>query len=214
MSGISSQSSSVQESPIKGSFVQETSAQSSGAKPSKAEGSTVSDLELVEQAKAELPYRTQAYERLMNRYQKLILSICYKMLGNRHDAEDVCQDVMLKVFNSLAGFEGRSSFKTWLSRIATNTCITSYDRIKRSNNFKQFMADDPTVTKVTKISSVKRDVEKAMSLLDIKDRQLLTLRYVSDIKIEEIADISGLSLSAAKMRLYRAQEALQKLVSS
>lgn len=170
------------------------------------------DAALVALAQQELPYRTAAYEELMRKHQRLLLRICYKMLGNQHDAEDMCQEVMLKVFGALPSFEGRSSFKTWLSRIATNTCINAYDKIKRNNNFKRMMTDDPTVVTETKISSTKRDVDKAMALLDLKDRQLLTLRYVSDLKIEDIADISNLSLSAAKMRLYRAQEKLQALV--
>lgn len=170
------------------------------------------DLDLVEAAKKELPYGTKSYEALMRKHQRLVLRICMKMLNSQEDAEDVCQEVMLKVFHALPKFEGRSSFKTWLSRIATNTCINAYEKAKRSNELKRSMAADPTIPTSSKICSTKRDVDKVMALLDMKDRQLLTLRYVSDLKIDEIAEACGLGLSATKMRLYRAQESLQKLL--
>lgn len=171
------------------------------------------DADLVASAKLELPYQTRAYETLMLRYQKLIIRICIKMLDSTEDAEDICQDVMLKIFHALPNFEGRSSFKTWLSRITTNTCLNAYDKIKRSNALKRLVLNDPTQNTTTTISSTRRDINKAMQLLDLKDRQLLTLRYVSELQIEEIADISNLGLSATKMRIYRAQEALQSLMN-
>lgn len=168
------------------------------------------DKEWVIQAQAELPYRTCAYEKLIRKYEKLVFHICFKMLGNRDDADDLCQEVMLKVFHSLLKFEGRSSFKTWIARIATNTCLSAIDKLKRTRELKSMLSDDPTQTHVTSINTTKRDLDVAMQLLPPKDREILTLRYTAELKIEDIAAAGDLKLSAAKMRLYRAQEALKE----
>lgn len=172
------------------------------------------DKALVERAQKELPYDTRSYELLMRQHQQLILRICLKMFGNQHDAEDICQDVMLKIFHHLKSFEGKSSFKTWMSKIATNTCLNAHDKMKRNAEFKRMLSNDPTVPTTSKIKSVQRDLNKIMQLIEPKDRQLLTLRYVAELKIEEISEISGLGLSATKMRLYRAQENLQSQINS
>jgi RNA polymerase sigma-70 factor (ECF subfamily) len=168
------------------------------------------DIDLVKRAQAELPYRTFAYEKLIKKYQGLLFHICFKMLGNRDDAEDITQEVMLKIFHSIVNFEGRSSFKTWIARIATNSCLTAQDKLKRAKELKTLLKDDPTQKISTKICTTARDLEQAMQSLSSKDRQILTLRYTANLKIEEISDICEQGLSATKMRLYRAQEALKE----
>ena len=86
------------------------------------------DTELVQRAQRELPYGMRAYEELVRRHEGTLYAVCLRLVGNRQDAEDVSQDVMLKVYAKIGRFEGRSSFKTWLLRIATNACT---DRLKK-----------------------------------------------------------------------------------
>lgn len=168
------------------------------------------DKKLVAQAQEELPYRTDAYEALVKKYHALIFHICLKILLNKDDAEDLTQEVMLKIFHAITRFEGRSTFKTWIARIATNSCLSALSKIKRAKELKALLHDDPTQVESSGISTTKRDLDKAMLLLSPKERQILTLRYTADLSIEEIADACDLGLSAAKMRLYRAQATLKE----
>ena len=180
----------------------------SGNQARKSAHSNDADLELVALASKELPYRTTAYEELMRRHEKLLFRVCIRIMGNSHDAEDVFQDVMVKAFHGLPNFEGRSSFKTWLCKIAHNTCYTAISRIAKAREFSELL-DDGSVAE-TQMSDAEIDSEKILLSLSPEDRELLTLKYVGDLKFEEIAEVTGLGLSAVKMRVYRAMETLRK----
>ena len=172
-----------------------------------------SDLDLIARAKQELPYRTRAYEELMRRHEKLLFRVCLRVMGNEHDAEDVFQDVMVKAYHGLGNFEGRSSFKTWLCKIAHNTCYTAISRLAKAREFKTMMSEDVSIPRETRLSDAELDSEKILLSLPPEDRELLTLKYVGELKFEEIAEVSGLGLSAVKMRIYRAADLLKKKYS-
>ena len=166
------------------------------------------DAELVAAARAELPYRTTAFEALMRRHEKLLYSVCYRIVGNRADADDVSQDIMVKVFNTLPRFEGRSSFKTWLMKVATNTCYTHISRAKRRREITEQWVEERGGDQTTHLSTAAYDVERILGDVPAATREVLTLRYVADLSLKEIAEALDISLSAAKMRLYRATEEL------
>lgn len=168
------------------------------------------DALLVSRAQAELPYRTAAYEALMRKYEKLMYGVCLRLLHNPADAEDVCQDVMVKVFMSLHKFEARSTFKTWIMRIAKNTCFTWQKKRHRSAEI-----GDENIDQVAAPENERQRphneiyVNQLLDKLADGDRQVLTLRYVADLSLQEIAEVCDISLSAAKMRLYRATEKMR-----
>lgn len=172
------------------------------------------DAELVAAAIKELPYSPLAYEQLMQKYQRLMFSVCYRMLNNRADAEDVCQDVMVKVFATLPKFEGRSTFKTWLMRVTTNTCLTQIGKNKRRREIRSQWVQESADEQVTYLKTAQHDVEALLMDVKPKDREVLTLRYIADLSLAEIAETCEISLSAAKMRLYRATETLNEKVKS
>lgn len=147
----------------------------------------------------------------MNRHQALLYKVCLRLVGNAADAEDICQDVMFKVFGSLPRFEGRSTFKTWLLRIATNTAHTLRDRLRRTRELAAVWSQDPAVDKEDAISTDAMDVHSLLERLKPVERELLTLRYVADLSLEEIAEVCDMGLSATKMRIYRATEQLRAM---
>ncbi len=171
------------------------------------------DIELVEQAQKELPYRDTAYSALMKRHEQVLYRVCYRLLEHKDDAQDVSQEVMLKVFAYLPKFEKRSMFKTWLMQIARNTCFTMQSKLKRQRELKEVLAGDEEEPVSHGIATDAIDIDHLLSGLEIQDREVLIMRYIAELKFDEIADVCGLSLSAAKMRVYRATEVLKKKLS-
>jgi len=171
------------------------------------------DIELVKQAQQELPYRDTAYSALMKRHEQVLYRVCYRLLGNADDAQDVSQEVMLKVFAYLPKFEGRSMFKTWMMQIARNTSFTMQAKLKRQRELRDMLEGELHHEPTDRIVTEAMDVESVLSRLGEQDREVLVMRYIAELQFDEIADVCGLTLSAAKMRVYRATEALKKKMS-
>ncbi len=179
--------------------------------PLPKEYKTLSDEALVACACDELPYRTRAYEELMSRHERLMFGVCLRLVGSRADAEDITQDVMLKVFSKLGSFEGRSSFKTWLVRVTRNACKDWLKKRAISRQYSESLANEPQEQ-----STIAYEENRLLGLLkelSPADREILTLRFVADLSLQEISETSDIGLSATKMRLYRAIERLQKLAT-
>lgn len=168
------------------------------------------DAELVRQAQRELPYRVTAFEALIKRHEQLLYRVCYRLLGNPDDASDISQEVMIKVFGYLPKFEGRSMFKTWLMQIARNTCFTMQSKLKRQRELRDILEQDAEDSIGDRIITEAMDVDTILSSLNKQDREVLVMRYIAELQFDEIAEVCDISLSAAKMRVYRATESLKK----
>src|SRR5438067_2857762 len=92
---------------------------------------TLTGEELVTHCKQELPYNTRSYEELVRRYMNRVYSIAYRVVQNKEEAEDISQEVFVKVYNGIKKFEQQASFSSWLYRIATNSALDALDKSKR-----------------------------------------------------------------------------------
>jgi len=147
----------------------------------------------------------------MRRHDRLMFGVSLRLVGNRQDAEDITQDVMLKIFSKLNSFEGRSSFKTWMIRVTRNACKDWLKKRAISKQYSQALANEPQ-----EHSTIEYEEDRLIGLLkDLSpaDREVLTLRFVADLSLQEISETTDLSLSATKMRLYRAIDRLQELAA-
>ncbi len=172
---------------------------------------TLTDEQLVARCKVELPYEVEAYSELLRRHQPVAFRTCLKMLGSTQDAEEACQDVFLQVFHKIHAFEGRAQFKTWLYRIVFNRCVERRRHLARrrerhaefteTTQLEEATREDPALQR--ELSGKVRD---ALDHLADDERHMIALRYGSGLSLQEIADVLEIGLSAAKMRLYRAQE--------
>lgn len=175
----------------------------------------LSDDELVARCKTELPYNVSAYRELLRRHEPLVYRSCLKMLGSVQDAEEACQDSFLQVFHKIVDFEGRSAFKTWLYRIVYNRCLEARRKAARRNLHHAKMIEEVEHQKLTNNKTshdeVTGKVNEVISQMNGEECRLVTLRYVSGLSIQEIADVLDIGLSAAKMRLYRAQERFKEI---
>jgi RNA polymerase sigma factor (sigma-70 family) len=92
---------------------------------------SLSDEEVAQLCMAQLPYIATAFEEILGRYEAVVLRSCHRFLGNASEAEEACQDVFLRVFPKINQFEGRSSFRTWLYRIAFNVCLSRQKKLQK-----------------------------------------------------------------------------------
>ena len=175
--------------------------------------SELSDEELVARAHVELFHVTRAYEELMRRYQRTLFNVCARYLGNDRDADDVCQEVMLKVLYGLKNFEGKSKFKTWLYSITYNECITQYRKERRKRRLMDALSLDPleeASEEKTPKPEERGGLDRWLVYVNPIDREILVLRFVAELEFQEIADIMHMGLSATKMRYKRALDKLRE----
>lgn len=161
-----------------------------------------------------------AYSPLVEKHKNLVYSIVFRILNNREDAEEIAQDTFLKAYSSLASFEKKSKFSTWLYRIAYNNAISK----KRKKRLDEVEIDDhimfnystdeisASVHKVEESEQIKM-IDTALHSLPDEDNLLIDLFYRSGNSIEDISSITGLSQSNVKVRLHRIRKKLYESVS-
>ena len=157
------------------------------------------------------PNRNLKFEELVDKYQKPVLHICYLYLCDKSLAEDAVQDTFLKVYRNLETFRNESSEKTWIMKIAVNTCYN----INHSGWFRFFNHQvTPEMMPDEAIQTTEDDKEltTAVTKLPVKLREVILLHYYQGLKVNEIADALGLSQSSVSGRLKRGRERLKSLL--
>lgn len=158
---------------------------------------------------------TSAYASLVAKHKNLVFSIALKVLNNREDAEEVAQDCFVKAYQSLGTFEKKSKFSTWLYRIVYNAAISK----TRKKRLETVPMDDYVIQNHTgeEVRSgmdaidpeeKRRMIERALERLSGDDSLLITLYYKGENSVEEISNITGLSMSNVKVRLHRIRKKL------
>lgn len=173
----------------------------------------------------------EALGMLMSRYESRVYSLAYRMMGNKEDAEDVLQDTFLNVVRSIDGFRSRSSFSTWLYRVASNAALTRLrQKNKRDKSEGEFLDEVYSVTKAAHSESplvdwsdgpaerlldeeARRVMDQAVAELPEKYRVVFVLRDVEGMPAAEVAEVLELSIPAVKSRLHRARLYLRKRLS-
>ncbi len=167
---------------------------------------------------------TVAFDRLVNRYQKSLYRLMMRACNHPQDAEEVVYDAFARAYERLEQFEGRSSFITWIGRIATNICIRrrekneiqsfSLDDISTDHNFSQTpQADQPTPEESAIQSELRSAIYSAISNLHEPDRTILQMRDLEDMSVLTICNETGLTMPAVKARLHRARQRLRTVLN-
>ena len=160
----------------------------------------------------------QAYALLVSRYQNYVFTLALRFTRNREDAEEVSQDIFIKAYKALADFRGASKFSTWLYTIVNTSCITFLRKKKLQthslDNDQVFeLADNQdsgmSANQVEQKSRIAM-VNQAIQLLSGDDAEIITLFYKSEQTLEEIAQILGVEINTAKVRLHRARARLKE----
>ncbi len=156
-----------------------------------------------------------AYEHLVNHHKGMVHTIALRIVRNQEDAEEVAQDVFLKAFQKLSTFKGGSKFSTWLYRIVYTTAIskTRKKKLDTADVDDDYLANMDSNSTTDSLNILKSEEQKhyinaAISRLSEDDALILTLFYLSENTIEEIVDITTMSASNVKVKLFRARKRL------
>jgi len=185
------------------------------------------DLAAVERTRAG---DTAAFRVLVERYGRSVFRLAFRMTGNEFDAEDVVQETFLRAFKQLDSYESRSSFSTWLYRIAANYSLDlirsrkrhASRRVTESPDEEDILdsvkATDPGQDRVYYSAQVRDRLDAALQLLSEQERTAFLLRHFEGQSIEQIGAVLDLGVSATKNSIFRAvrkiREALEPVVSS
>lgn len=165
----------------------------------------------------------EAFDVLVLKYRERVYSVIYNLTSNREDASDLTQDTFIKAFQSIKRFKGKSSFFTWLYRIAVNTTLTHLRKykMKRFFSFEKMSEEDHSAgfinnlvsesdsDKSAMMNELQEKLNDAFQKLSIKHRTVVTLFEIDGLNHKEIAEIVGTSIGTVRSRLHYAKQFLQ-----
>ncbi|MDX9811578.1 MAG: RNA polymerase sigma factor [Bacteroidales bacterium] len=171
----------------------------------------------------------EKFGTLVDRYSQMVFRTCMGFVHNREDAEDLTQEVFLRAFQSLAGFKGKSSFPTWIYRIAVNASlnfkrkhsgISLFERLESlfsgeksaEKNPVFSLTDDPEKILIEREHSLW--LQRALDSLPANQRTAIILSKYEDLSQKEISEIMNLSIGAVEALLQRAKKNLRERLSA
>jgi RNA polymerase sigma-70 factor (ECF subfamily) len=189
------------------------------------------DFEFVRRCQTEIgAAREDAFRELFENYKDRVFNLSVRLLGNQTDAADVTQDAFIAVFRKIHEFRFSSRFYTWLYRVVYNLCMDHRRRApnevfrsttgapsatgERSDSILANIRDPAPLPfeQLSEGESRSRVVERALRRLSEPLRAAIVLRYMEDLRYDEIADVLGCSVGTVKSRLSRAHHFLQELL--
>jgi RNA polymerase sigma-70 factor (ECF subfamily) len=158
--------------------------------------------------------RNEAFNLLLKKYQQRIYWHVRRMVIDHDDADDIVQDVFVKVWKSLPGFRNDSQLYTWLYRIATNECITFLNKKKQKNNISidevgYDLADTLADSTYFNGDQAQMKLQQALLTLPEKQKLVFNMKYYDDMKYEEMSEILGTSVGALKASFHLAVKKIE-----
>jgi RNA polymerase sigma-70 factor (ECF subfamily) len=166
------------------------------------------------------------FTEIVDRYLKSIYNFSYRLIGNEKEAEDVSQEVFLKVWKNIKKFDTEKSFKTWIFSITRNASI-DYLRKRRdvllsvfdNENGTNFIEDslideEPKADEIFSLAQNKKQIEVTMNELSIIQKEIIILKYVNEMSLSEIANIMNMPVNTTKSHHRRALIKLKELINA
>ncbi len=178
------------------------------------------DLVLVQRVQAG---DTTAFDALTRKYRERLYSVVYNITSNREDAADLTQEALIKAFTSISRFKGKSSFFTWLYRIAVNTALTHVKRARMRHFFSfdtiheelapseilETLAQRGDGDRSTVLKELQEKLNEALQKLSPKHRTVVVLFEIEGLSHQEIAEILDTTEGTVRSRLHYAKQQLQ-----
>jgi RNA polymerase sigma factor (sigma-70 family) len=161
--------------------------------------------------------RNEAFNLLLKKYQQKIYWHIRRMVINHDDADDLVQDVFIKIWKNLPGFRNDAQLYTWMYRIATNECITFLNKKKQKNNIPLDDVDyelADTLSSADQFSGdqIQKKLQQAILTLPDKQRLVFNMKYFDDMKYEEMSDVLGTSVGALKASFHLAVKKIESFI--
>lgn len=158
---------------------------------------------------------SEAYGQLVGRYRSQYARFAVRMLGNREDAEEALQDAFVRGYRSLAKCEDPARFGSWLFRILANRCRTTGAR--RGRRERTFVRDEVALLDASEDHpehqrAWREEIQRALLRLETEQREAFLLKHVEEMGYDEMSELTGVGVSALKMRVKRACERLRVLL--
>ena len=163
-----------------------------------------------------------AFKILIERYQKLVSHVVFRMVSNRSDREDICQEVFIKVYQNLAGFHFKSKLSTWIAQIAYNACINHLEKKRlpllddlhqEENALEQYPSDVATPDHHAETQDIAYRVRSEIDRLPVHFRAVVTMYHLDEMSYEQIAEATGMPLGTVKSYLFRGRKFLKDRLS-
>lgn len=165
-----------------------------------------------------------AFAELVDLYKDKIYHLAYRMLNNKHEAEDAVQETFLRVYTNLHRYDEQQKFSTWIFRIGTNHCIDRLRKRKHSaysldaempdgegnDYYSMLPGNEETPERQMILSETQIQIRKAIDALPEKYKSVVILRYLQDMSLQEISDVLDMPVTTVKTRVHRGREYLRK----
>ncbi|MFD9628529.1 RNA polymerase sigma factor SigW [Peribacillus muralis] len=164
-----------------------------------------------------------AFGEIVEIYKDKVFQICFRILGNRQEAEDLAQEAFVRAFVNIRSFNIDMKFSTWLYRIATNLCI---DRLRKKkpdyyldaevagtdglNMYSQLASNMAKPEVEAESLELQETIQAEIMKLPEKYRSVIVLKYIEELSLKEISEILDLPVGTVKTRIHRGREALRK----
>jgi len=183
----------------------------------KTMSAAIADETLIQQA---LAGSQAAFATLVNRYERYVFTLAFRLVKNREDAHEVSQDAFLRAFRYLPDFRGEAKFSTWLYKITYTTSLNFLRKNKLSTqslddeNRPLKIADEglPDASHAMEQNDRNTALQQAISQLSSDDAAIVTLFYLYEHTLDEICQITDLTMTNAKTKLCRARQRLRTIV--
>jgi len=163
----------------------------------------------------------QAFMIFVERYQRLVSHIVYRMIENPAAREDLCQEIFIKAYKNLNSFKKRSQVSTWIGKIAYNTCVNHLRKIKApliddlseaNKHITRSSSDYPSPVQFAEQEDTAGLLKEAVDLLPPNYRTALTLYHVDEMSYSQIGEIMSLPDGTVKSHIFRARQLLKKIL--
>ena len=156
-----------------------------------------------------------AFQELVEKYKQKVYYMALEMTGNHHDAEDLSQEVFMKVYVSIKDFRGDSKLSSWLYRIAMNLCIDKSRRkrlklVELDEKIQEKPSPGMTPDAAIQSQAMQVQIQQALSKLPPRQRSIFVMRHYNEMMLREIAEVLEISEGTVKAQLFRAIQKLQK----